>query len=107
MSRVAVHLHPTTRDLLGVWVEGDGGVPRSAYRVTGYHQQNGTDRWAGRVAKAKGGPTFDDFADYLAECTPMDAWWESVQRRQVAGKPETAAQALARLLAEHPPGSGT
>jgi hypothetical protein len=73
---VLVHSHPGTGAPVGVWFQrddADGSPTRSAYLVP---EVEGV----GREAMARRGPgrSWVEFAGYLADSSPYEAWWSDM-----------------------------
>lgn len=88
MSKVAVHINPESKKIVGVWLDIKG-TPTSFYQHdSGYQRQLGQSYIASRIRGS-----WDDFIDRLATRTPTDIWWESID----ALDQETPKQAFDRV----------
>lgn len=88
MSKVAVHLQPVSKQLLGTWVSD--GLSISAYYVGSEYQRQLAQSI---VNSRKPNIAWDQWCDAVAERIPYTIWWESVDRVD----DETAQEAFIRL----------
>lgn len=90
MPLALVHLHPDNFSVLGVWLSQD----RCAYLRT---RDGGEARSIGQEIMSRRGPapTWDEWAEHLADSRPVDAMWQAIQRRNGEEPRHVLARAVA------------
>jgi hypothetical protein len=87
MSLIAIHVDPTTKKVVGVWMDVNG-VPTSHYQGSDYQKQLGLSYMQSQIRGS-----WDDWVTRLTQQTPVTVWWEKAK----AKPKETVQQAFERI----------
>lgn len=88
--KIAVHLDPEKKDVVGVWLHGKR-LPVSYYPIRDWRRQLGFHIMESFVADRA--VDWDSWCEYLARKMPNQIWWEAAD----AVDSETPEQAYRRL----------